>query len=67
MMAFLEELVVCIAISLGVRAVTSVAAGLFVPGEAAKPERPQICSRCGEAVSAGAPLHQHESGKAFSE
>jgi hypothetical protein len=61
MMAFLEELVVCIAISLGVRAVTTVAEALFVPGRTAKPERPQTCGECGTAISAEAPLHQHES------
>jgi hypothetical protein len=65
MMAFLEELAVCIAISLGVRAVTTVAETLFVPGKTAKPERPQTCSRCGKAMSDDASLHQHDSAKAF--
>jgi hypothetical protein len=65
MMAFLEELVVCIAISLGVRAVTTVAEALFVPGRTAKPERPQTCSECGKAISAEASFHQHESARAL--
>jgi hypothetical protein len=51
MMVFLEELVVCIAVSLGVRAVTTVAEVLFVPGKTTKPAQPQTCDRCGKAMS----------------
>jgi hypothetical protein len=64
MMAFLEELVVCIAISLGVRAATAVAEVLFVPGKTAKPEPPQTCSRCSNDLSADIPLHRHDAAKA---
>jgi len=64
MVAFLEELVVCIAISLGVRAATAVAGALFVPGKTAKPERSQTCNTCGTALSADIPLHQHNSASA---
>lgn len=67
MIVFLEELAVCMAVSLGVRVVTAVAEALFVPGKTAKPERPQTCCRCGEALSADIPLHQHGSAKAFPE
>jgi hypothetical protein len=67
MMVFLEELVVCIAISLGVRAVAAVSNVLFAPGKTPKPEPHQTCSRCGKAMPAGVPLHQHDSAKAFPE
>jgi hypothetical protein len=67
MMAFLEELVVCIAISLGVRAVTTVAEALFVPGKTAKPAKPQTCDRCGKAVSVDVAFHAHDSAKALAE
>jgi len=67
MMAFLEELVVCIEISLGVRAVTTVAEALFVPGRTAKPARPQTCERCGKAISVDLPFHKHDSAEALPE
>jgi hypothetical protein len=67
MMMFLEELVVCIAVSLGVKAATAVAEALFVPGKTTKPERPQTCCRCGDALSADTPLHQHGSVRALPE
>jgi hypothetical protein len=67
MMVFLEELVVCIAVSLGVRAATAVAEALFVPGKTAKPERAETCGRCGKALSADMSLHQHDSAQAIPE
>ncbi len=67
MMAFLEEFAVCIAISLGVRAVTAVAEALFAPGKTAKPERPLTCSGCGKFISADVSHHQHDAAKAFPE
>jgi hypothetical protein len=66
MMVFLEELVVCIAVSLGVRAVTAVSTVLFAPGKTPKPEPPQTCSRCGKVMSADVP-HQYDSAKVFPE
>ncbi len=67
MVAFLEELVVGIAISLGVRAATAVAGVLFAHGKTAKPERPQTCCTCGTALSAEIPSQQHNSAKAIRE
>ena len=67
MMAFLEELVVGIAISLGVRAATALAEALFASGKTAKPERPQTCGTCGTALSSDIPPQQHNSAKAIRE
>ena len=67
MIAFLEELVVCIAVSLGVRAVTTIAGALFSPAKTANLERPQTCSRCGSAMSGDVPLHQHDPAQALPE
>jgi hypothetical protein len=64
MMAFIEELAVCIAVSLGVRAVGAVAEFLFAPDKTAKLERPQTCGR-GEV--AAVPLHHDDSTRAFPE
>jgi hypothetical protein len=67
MIALLEELVVCIAISLGIKAATAAAEVLFVPGKAAKSQRPPTCSSCGKALSPDLPLREHESSMAIPE
>jgi hypothetical protein len=61
MMAILEELVVCIAVSLGVRVVTAVAGALFTPDKSTVPDRRQTCDACGRTMAAEGRLpHQHE-------
>jgi hypothetical protein len=65
MMAFIEELAVCIAVSLGVRAVGAVAEFLFASEKAAKLERPQTCGGSGEVSDV--PLRQDGSTRAFPE
>jgi hypothetical protein len=65
MMAFIEELAVCIAVSLGVRAVSAVAEFLFAPEKTARLERPQTCGGCSEVTDI--PLHQDDSTRAFRE
>jgi hypothetical protein len=66
MIAIIEELAVGIAISLAVRAVSSVAEFLFAPEKTGKLERPQTCIRCG-AVTADVRPHQDEPTKALAE
>ena len=67
MMAFVEELAVCIAVSLGVRVVSAVAEFLFAPEKTAKLERPQTCNRCGAAATTDVSPHQDDSTRAFPE
>jgi uncharacterized low-complexity protein len=61
MLAFLEELAVCITISLGVRVVTTVAGALFTPAKNVVPDQQQTCGVCGQTKAAEGHLsHEHE-------
>jgi hypothetical protein len=67
MMAFIEELAIGIAVSLGVRSISAAAEVLFAPEKAAKPERGQICSRFDTVAPVNVSRPQDDSTTALAE